>query len=130
MTLCTDDCETTRSLHLVRKLDIGTTTCHICGDGHCTCLSGVLYNLCLTSVLLCIEDLMVDAAHTEHSAQELRGLDICSTHEHRSALRSKLSDLVDHSLELCLLCLIYKVILIMTRDRSVCRDYHYIKLVD
>ena len=70
MALCTDDCETTRSLDLIRKFDVGTTTRHVGCDSHRTSLSGMLHDLCLACMLLGIEDLMVDTAHTEHSAEE------------------------------------------------------------
>ena len=130
MTLCTDDCETTCIFHFLRKLDIGTTTGHVCRDGDSRRLTGMLHDLCLTCMLLCIQHLMLDTAKTEHTAKKLGCLDIGSTHEDRTSLGSKLDHLVDHSVELGLLCLIDKVIVVDTGDRPVGRDHNNIKLVD
>ena len=130
MTFCTDDRKSTRILHFLRKLDVGTTTCHICSDGNCACLTCVCDNLCLTSVLLRVEHLVLDAAKAEHTAQELRSLDVCCTDEHRTAFLGKFHNLIDHGVELSLLCLVDDVILVLTRDRSVCRDHNDIEFVD
>ena len=71
MTFCTDDGKTACGLNFLWKLDIGTTTCHVCCNGHSRSLTGMLYDLCLTCVLLSIEDLVLDATKTEHTAEEL-----------------------------------------------------------
>ena len=57
-------------------------------------------------------------------------LDIRRTDKDRSSLLCKLYNLIDHCIELGLLCLIYKVIVVDTCYRSVCRDYDHIQLVD
>ena len=71
MAFCTYNSETSCILDFVRKLDVGTTAGHICCDGHCRWLTGMLYDLSLACMLLGIEDLMLDAAQAEHTAQEL-----------------------------------------------------------
>ena len=71
MTLSTDDSKSAGCLHFIRKLDIGTTTGHIGGDGHRSRLSGMPYDFRLTGMLLGIEDLVVYAAQTKHTAEEL-----------------------------------------------------------
>ena len=47
MTLCTDDLKTTELLYTLAKLNICTTTCHVCCDRYSAHLSGISDNLCL-----------------------------------------------------------------------------------
>ena len=85
MTFCADDGQTTGSLDLRRQLDIGTTTCHVGGDGDGTLAVGRLtsqsHNVSLLLVQLGIQHLMGDAftlaslwvdIHVKHTAQQLR----------------------------------------------------------
>ena len=69
-------------------------------------------------------------AETKHTAEEFRSLDICCTYEDRSTLLGKFNYFIDYRIVLSLLRLIDKVILVITGDRSVCRDHHDVKLVD
>ena len=73
--LGTDDGETTCSLDLGRELDVGTTTCHIGGNGHgaqsIDALSGLGHNVGLTQVVLGIEHLVGYLAKGKHTAQQL-----------------------------------------------------------
>ena len=73
---------------------------------------------------------MLDAAHTEHTAQEFGGLDVRRTHEHRPAFGGEFLHPVDDGGELGLLGLVDEVVLVIAQDRLVGRDDHYVKLVD
>ena len=87
------------------------------------------HHICLAGMLLCIEDLVRDATQTQHTAQELGSLDIRCTHKHRTSFLHKFHDLLDDSLILGFLCLIYQIIVVETGDRPVRRDHHNIQLV-
>ena len=71
MTLCTNDGQTTGSLHLVGEFDIGTTASHIGGDGDGTqsvgALSGVGHDISLLLVELGVEHLVWDMSEVEHT---------------------------------------------------------------
>ena len=134
MALSTDDGETTSSLYLWSKLDIGTTTSHIGGDSHssetidrASCLS---YDEGLTSVLLSIEDIVRDISHLEHSADKLRNLNRCGTYEHwTSSITHCFNLLYDSSIFLAV-GLIYAVVHIITEHRTVGRNLYHVELVD
>ena len=87
------------------------------------------HHISLTGMLLGIEHLVRYSAQTQHTAQELGSLDIRRTHKHRASFLHKLNDLLDYSLILGLLCLVYQIIVVETGYRPVRRDYHNIQLV-
>ena len=41
--------------------NVGTTTCHICGDGHRTATAGLSNDLSFTFMLFRIQDIVLDA---------------------------------------------------------------------
>ena len=71
MTLRTDDGQTACRLHLRRKLDIGTTTSHVGGDGYSTltvdALSGIGHDIGLLLVQLGVQHLMGDMTQVQHT---------------------------------------------------------------
>ena len=84
MALGTDDSQTTGCLYLRRKLNIGTTTGHVGGNGNGTltvsALSGQCYDVGLLLVQLSIQHLVGDTLaltglrvhiHIKHTAQQL-----------------------------------------------------------
>ena len=130
MTLRTDDRKSARCLHFVRQLDVGTTTGHVGRDGHRAGLSGMRNHLSLTCMLLGVQHLVLDAAQAEHTAQELGGLDVSRTDEHRTALACEFYDFCYDSVIFRLLCLVDEVVLVDAGYRPVGRDHHNIELVD
>ena len=65
MTLGADDGQTTCRLYFGRQLDVGTTTCHIGGDGYGRSLTGLCYNVGLTLVQLGVEHVVLDATQLQ-----------------------------------------------------------------
>ena len=130
MALGSDNGQTACSLDFVGKLDVGTTTCHVGGNGHGTLLTCMCNYLCLTGMLLGIEHLMLDSAHPQHSAQELGCLHVGCTDKDRTSFRGEFDNFVYDSLEFCLLCLVYQVVIVMAGYWSVGRDDNHVKFVD
>ena len=81
-------------------------------------------------MFLGIEDVVLYAPHPEHSAKELGSLHIRGADQNRTAFLDEFLNLIDDGGVLCLLCLINKVILIVSDDRTVGRDDNHIQLVD
>ena len=130
MSFRTDDSKTTCGLDFRRKLDVGTTARHIRGYGHGAGQTGLCDDLRLSGVLLGIEDIVLDAPHPEHTAQELGSLHVSGTDQNRTAFLDEFLHLIDHGGVFRLLCLINKVILIVPDHRTVRRDDNHIQLVD
>ena len=85
MALGTDDGKTAGGFHLGRQLDIGTTTCHVGGDGHDTLavngLTGLGNDVGLLLVQLSVQHVVGDVAQVKHAAQHLTDLDARGTHQ-------------------------------------------------
>ena len=69
MPLGTNDSKTAGCLNLGGKLDVGTTACHIGGDGHYSLLPGLGHNLGFALVQLGIQHIVGDMAHGKHTAK-------------------------------------------------------------
>ena len=119
MTLCTDDVQTAGSSRLLIQLDIGTTTCHVGGDGYRTVYAGLGHDSGLLLMELGIEDAVLDAPLLQHGRKHFRGLDGDGTHQHRCAGIVDLLDLIHNRLELLLLGLVYRVVQIDSLYRTV-----------
>ena len=151
MTLCTDDGQTTCLTHFWRQLDIRTTTSHVGSDGHSTqhafflmhvavrtfyhdsaqsALSCQCHHFGLALVQLSIQHIVRYLAHVEHTAQGLRDFHRGSTHQAGASAVAHLLYLGYHGLVFLTLRLIDAVVHIVTDDRAVGRNHHYIQLVD
>ena len=126
----TYDSQTARTLNLLCKFDICTTTRHIGSNCNTTLTACLRNNLRLSCVLLGIKHIMLYAAQFEHSAQQLRHLHRSSTHKHRTSLLLKLHNLLYYGIILILLGLVNLVILILSYNRFVGRDGNNLQLVD
>ena len=130
VTLGTHNGQTACGLDLRGKLDIGTTACHIGGDGNSAALAGLSHDFSFAGVLLGVEHVVLDAAHTEHAAEEFGSFHVGGTHQNRAACVAQLNDTLDDGCVLGLLGLIDKVVLVVTDHRTVRGDDHYVELVD
>ena len=68
VTLGTDDLQTAGLFCLVIQLNIGTTACHVGGDGNGSVNTGILDDLSLQLMELRIQDIMLDALSFQHAA--------------------------------------------------------------
>ncbi len=81
-------------------------------------------------VLLGVEDVMLDAAQFEHTAQQLRNLDRRGTDEYRTARFDQLHDLLDHGVVFLAFGFVDQIFAVVAQDRFVGRDDHDVELVD
>ena len=130
VTGCADDGKTAGLLHLRRELDIGTTACHVGGDGHVAGETGVGNDFGLAGVLLGVEDIGLDASHTHHAGKEFGGFDVGGTYQHRPSCVGEFHNLVDDGVELRLLGLVDDVVLVVPDYWPVGGNHHHIQLVD
>ena len=130
MALRADDSQATTLLNLGCKLNIGTTTRHVGCDSHLAAMTRLGNDLCLEGVLLSVQHIMLDAAQLEHTAQQLRNLDRCSTHQDGATLRNEALNLSDYGVILLALGLIYEVIAVVANDGLIRWDNHNIEFVD
>ena len=71
MALGADDCKSTRLLHFGGELDVGTTACHVGGNGNNALASGLSHDFSLALVQLGIEHIVRNVTHGEHTAEQL-----------------------------------------------------------
>ena len=125
----TDDGQTACFLHSRPKLDVGTTTRHIGGNGNHAGLTCFFNNLCLTLVLLGIEHVVLQAAALKHSAEQFGSFDRGGTHQHRPARLHQGFDLVDYSIILFLFGPVNQVFAVFPDDRLIGGNHHHIELI-
>ena len=71
MALRTDNGKTACLLHLGGELDVGTTTCHVGGNGNHALASCLSHDFSLALVQLGIEHIVRNVTHGEHTAEQL-----------------------------------------------------------
>ena len=119
MTLCTDDLQTTGSLRIVIQLNIGSSTGHVGGDGNRSVLSCLCDDLSLLLVELRVQYGVLNSLTLEHTAQQLRSLDGDRTYQYRLTFGMRRLYLFHNRTEFFLLGLIYRILMIHTRNRTV-----------
>ena len=70
VTLGTDDSQTAGCFHFRAQLDVGTTTCHVGGNGNNGALTCLCYNIRLLLVEFGVEHIVRNATHLEHTAKQ------------------------------------------------------------
>ena len=146
-----DDGQTACCLHFGGELDVGTTACHVGGDGHGSehallhvlvavgvgdfhlahsAASGFLHDVGLAHVLLGVEGVVWDMAHVEHLAQHFGYFNRCGTHEHRTACVAHLYDFFDDGLVFLARSLVDAVVEVLAGDGLVGGNLHHVELVD
>ena len=130
MTLGADDGQTAGFLDARAELDVGTTTCHVGGDGHGARLTGFLDDLCFLEVQLGVQHVVRDALTRQHAAEQLGDLHRGGTHQHGTACLDQILDLVDDGVVFLTLGLVDHVLLVDTGDGAVGRDDDDVEFVD
>ena len=130
MALGADDIQAAGSPGGVVELDIGTTACHVGGDGHTPVLTGMGDDLCLDLMVLRIQHVVGNADLLEHSGELLRGLDRDRADKDRLALLVALLDRRDDRVELFFSRLVDRILMVHTDDRLVGRDLDDVHAVD
>ena len=143
MALGTDDGKTACLLDFRRKLDVRTTTSHVGGNGDGTQSVGRLtsqcHDVCLLLVELGIQHLVGNTLalarlgvdiHIEHTAEQFRNLNRCSTYQRRATSLAQAHHLVDDGTVLFTGCLIDTVVHIVADNRTVGRNLHHVELID
>ena len=130
MALSTQDSQTTCFFHLSGKLNIGTTTSHVGGDGYHTFATCFSDNICLTLVQLSVEHVVRDLAQVEHLTQQLTDFHRSGTHQYWATCFDQFYNFVNHGIVFLALGAIDTVVHILASDRTVSRDNHYIQFVD
>src|SRR5665648_628950 len=129
MALSAYDCKPSGSLHLGSKLYVGAPSCHIGGYGDGACLSGLKDNISLPLVQLGIQNIMLQALHLEHPAQQLGYFNGGSTNKNRSALFVQVDYLIYHSIILLTFGLVDKVLVVIPDNLDIGGYHNHIKLV-
>ncbi len=130
MALGSNDVQPACFTHTRAKFDIGSTACHVGGNGNNTGKSGVQYNLRFALMLFRIQHIMGDVFPLEHPANRLGDIHTRRTHEHGPFDRTHFLDLVKHGIEALTLRLVNHVVLVFAYHRLVRRDDNNIKLVN
>ena len=88
------------------------------------------HNLGLALVQLGVQHVMLDSAHLEHAAQQLRHLDRRGAHKHRTALAHQLDNFFDDGVVFFLGRLVDQVVIVFSDYRLVGRDDDDVEFVD
>ena len=117
-------------LGVTAQHDIGTTAGHVGGHGDRAQLTGLSHDLSFLLVVLCVQDVMLDALALEHVGQLLRLLNGHGAHQDRLALLVALLDLAHHRPQLARLGLVHHVVVVNALHGLVGGDLHDVQLVD
>ena len=115
----TDNLKAARRSRFLVELDVRTTACHVCRNCHRTVHTCVCDDLRLQFMELRVQHLMLDTPALEHTAQLLTRLDRDRADQYGLPLRMRRLDSVNDSVQLLLLRLIYRILKILTDDRTV-----------
>ena len=112
------------------KLDIGSTSCHVCGNGNRTFGTSVLDDQGLSCMVLGIEHLVLDAHPAKQDREQLAFLNADGTDKDWLTGTMDLLNLLTDGLELELFIIVDQIRKIFSNDRLVGRDNHNIEAVD
>ena len=93
-------------------------------------LTGIGDDTCLHLMELRVQDIVLDTTALEHAGKKLRGVNVDGADQYRRTGFMNPDSLIDNSLELFLLGLIYRIVEILTDDRLVRRDTDDIHGID
>ena len=117
-------------LHISTQHDIGTATRHIGGNGYGSRLACLGNNVCLTLMLLGVQDLVYDIFFTQQIRKIFRGLDRRRTHQNRLLARPTRFDIVDDRIVLLFLRTVDQVRKIIPDHWLVSGDNDYFQAID
>ena len=110
MALCADDLKAAGFPCPIVQLDIGTTACHVGGNGHCLVDAGLGHDLRLQLMELGVENLVGNPLPLKHLAQKFGSLDGNGTHQNRLALFVSLLHVLNHGGKFLLLGLVHHIV--------------------
>ena len=130
MAFGTDDGQTACVLHFLCQLDVRTTTCHVGSDCHYSLLTGVCHDFSFLLVEFCIQYVVRNVAHGQHSAEQFGNVDRCCTDKYRTACLHHLFHFFDNGVVFFLLCLVDAVVHVDTLYLTVGRDVYNVEFID
>ena len=130
MTLCTDNLQAAKFRHTFTKLNICTTSGHVGCNRNRTTLSGIRNNLSLQFVELRIQYLVLDTTLCKHTAKFLRCFNRNRTNQHRLSFIVCFRNRLYNCIQLFLLRLKYRIMMIDSLYRQVCRNNDNIHTVN
>ena len=117
-------------LRVTAKLDIGTSSRHIGGNGYRTGGSCLRNDLGFQHMLLCVENVVGDLCLFQKAGKVFRTVNGNGTHKYRLPLLVALADLFHDGAILSGGGLIHNVGMIHSRQGTVGGDLHYVKIID
>jgi len=119
MALCAYNGQASCGLGLWTKLNIGSSTCHIGGNGYYAWPSCLGYNLCLPLMQFRIQDIVMNLPQLQASAQQFRNLYIGCSHQNRSPRFGKLYNLFNYGIVLFSLGFVNQIFAIVSLYRTI-----------
>ena len=116
-------------LGVAAEHDIGTTACHVGGDGDGAVLAGLRNDIRLALMMLRVQHGVLDALCLEDLGQLLGLLDRDRTDQDRLALGVAFLDARNDRVDLAALVLVYGIRVVLANDRLVGRDLDDIELI-
>ena len=110
--------------------DIGTTTCHVGGDGHSTQPSGFCHDGGFLVMLFGVQHIMLHAPLFQQQTDAFGIFDGNGAHQYRLSRLMCLHDPVCDGLELGLLIAENGIIVVHSGNRLIGRDHHNVHVVD
>ena len=119
-----------QELGIAAQHNVGTTACHVGGDGDGAQLTGLGYDLGFHLMELGIQHVVLDALPFQKLGKNFTALDGNGTHQHRLALFVAGLDLVHDGHILALLVFEHHVGMILAHNGPVGGDLHHVQPVD
>ena len=130
MSLSSQDVEATQIRYTFAKDNVGSTTCHIGGNGHIFFLPGIGDNFRLLLMMLGVEHGMGNSCPYKHLIQDFRFLNGNASHQDRLTLVIELFNLINNGLKFFPLSLINHIGIVGSDHLLVCGNDRHIQLID
>ena len=112
------------------KLDVGSASRHVCGNGYSPFLACFSHNFRFTIVLFGVEHIVDNFSCPKHSRQSLRDLDACCADKHRLPFVLQLLNLQSNGIVLFTSGLVDKIFSVLPHNAGIRRNDNNIKFVD
>ena len=130
MSFRTNDCQTTCGFHFIIKLNVGTTTGHICSNRDFSFSSCFGNDFCFMLMLFRIQYAMLDIESFEHFRKNFRHFNAGCSNKYCSAFCHKLLYFIGNCIELFFFRLENQIIKIFADDCTIGWNDHNIEIVD
>ena len=130
MSLCTYYLKSSKFFYSLAKFNISTTTCHVSSNRNCSHLTCICDNLSFKFMEFSIKDLMRYSLFLKFITEVLRCINVYCSDKYRLSLLMCFYNVCNNRIEFFFLCLVYRIFIINTGNRKICRNFNNIHLIN